>query len=91
MRRCTEFQSIQQESKFLPLLFLVNAKKMENFLVEEQKVERERVAVLMLKDIMKLKGRSIPGFLKPYQSLDFDVEQKKSTAFNKRQLRHDTD
>ena len=55
------------------------------YLCDEKRVEPQKVANDMLKDMMKLKGRAIPTYLKPY-SKDFKIEAKKgSSGFNKRQ------
>jgi radical SAM superfamily enzyme YgiQ (UPF0313 family) len=56
------------------------------YLKDIKKLESEHIAELMLKDMMKLKGRSIPKYLKDYSD-SFQIESKNGTSgFNKRQL-----
>jgi radical SAM superfamily enzyme YgiQ (UPF0313 family) len=56
-----------------------------NYLTQEKKIEEKRVATAMLKDMLKLKGRATPTYLKPYQK-SVQIEAKPGTAgFNKRQ------
>ncbi len=56
------------------------------YLKDMKKLEPETTAELMLKDMMKLKGRSIPKYLKEYSD-SFHIESKNGTSgFNKRQL-----
>ena len=55
------------------------------YLREVKKLEPQLVATTMLEDMMKLKGRAIPGYLKPY-SKEFVTNAKEGTSgFNKRQ------
>ena len=55
------------------------------YLTQEKKMQDERVALLMLEDLLKLKGRAVPPYLKPYAK-DFKTEAKLGTSgFNKRQ------
>jgi len=55
------------------------------YLSDVKKLEPETIASLMLEDMMKLKGRAIPAYLKPY-SQNFSVDAKNgTTGFNKRQ------
>lgn len=55
------------------------------FLCEEKMLSQEIVANTMLNDMMKLKGRAIPSYLKPYAK-DFEAQSKSgSSGFNKRQ------
>lgn len=56
------------------------------YLTEVKKHEPQTVANMMLEDMMKLKGRAIPSYLKPY-SKDFRTNSKNgSSGFNKRQF-----
>jgi len=48
----------------------------------------EQLAKVMLNDIMKLEGRKIPNFLKPFAHAKPELSTKKASAFNKRQVRH---
>ncbi|MCD6191389.1 MAG: DUF4080 domain-containing protein, partial [Sulfurimonas sp.] len=55
------------------------------YLTEIKKLSPHAVATTMLEDMMKLKGRAIPLFLKPY-SKEFVTNAKEGTSgFNKRQ------
>ena len=55
------------------------------YLSEVKKLENELVALEMLEDMMKLKGRAIPSYLKPYAK-EFKQNAKVGTSgFNKRQ------
>lgn len=56
-----------------------------NYLTEVKVLEKEVVAHHMLEDMMKLKGRAIPSYLKEFSD-NFTIKAKKGTAgFNKRQ------
>jgi hypothetical protein len=56
------------------------------YLSEVKKREESHVADAMLHDLMKLKGRAIPPYLKPFAK-DFEINAKEGTSgFNKRQL-----
>lgn len=48
------------------------------------------VAALLLKDIMKLEGRKVPNFLKPFAK-GLDVHRRVVKGHNKRQMRHLSD
>jgi len=55
------------------------------YLTEVKKLDPHMVATNMLEDMMKLKGRAIPSYLKPY-SKEFITNAKEGTSgFNKRQ------
>jgi hypothetical protein len=55
------------------------------YLTEVKNLEAKGVALSMLEDMMKLKGRAIPVYLKPYAK-EFTINAKKGTSgFNKRQ------
>ena len=55
------------------------------YLIEVKKLPAEKVAQPMLQDMMKLKGRAVPSYLKPYAQ-DFTPKAKAGTSgFNKRQ------
>jgi hypothetical protein len=57
-----------------------------SYLCEIKKIKPQEVADAMLEDMMKLKGRAIPKYLKAYAS-DFTTTAKSGTSgFNKRQL-----
>ncbi len=56
------------------------------YLTEVKKLDAQMVATEMLEDMMKLKGRAIPKYLKEY-SANFTAHSKNGNAgFNKRQL-----
>lgn len=52
----------------------------------------DELSQIMLADIMKLEGRKIPNFLKPYAHasphIKPEISGKRAAAFNKRQIRH---
>jgi len=55
------------------------------YLTEVKKLDPQSVATLMLEDMMKLKGRAIPSYLKPFAK-EFSTKAKQGTSgFNKRQ------
>jgi len=55
------------------------------YLSEVKKIEKRTVADVMLQDMMKLKGRAVPAYLKPFAT-GFKANAKLGTAgFNKRQ------
>ncbi len=55
------------------------------YMSEVQNQEPQKIADTMLEDMMKLKGRAIPSYLKPYAT-DFKNSAKSGTSgFNKRQ------
>jgi len=56
------------------------------YLVEIREISSKDVAFNLLQDIMKLKGRAIPCYLKPFAK-EFKINSKSgSSGFNKRQL-----
>ena len=56
------------------------------YLKDVKKVDEELIAISMLEDMMKLKGRAIPKYLKPFAK-DFEIQAKNGTSgFNKRQV-----
>ncbi|MFT7003378.1 MAG: hypothetical protein ACJAWW_000724 [Sulfurimonas sp.] len=55
------------------------------YLKDVKCLDAQMIASIMLSDMMKLKGRAVPSYLKPY-SKDFTRDAKSGTAgFNKRQ------
>lgn len=57
-----------------------------SYLKDIKKLEPELIASVMLEDMMKLKGRAVPAYLKPF-SKNFTADAKSGTAgFNKRQI-----
>ena len=57
-----------------------------NYLSDVKKLNVELVAELMLKDMMKLKGRAVPSYLKPYAKEMKVVSKVGTSGFNKRQI-----
>ena len=55
------------------------------YLCEEKHLEVPLVASSMLEDMMKLKGRAIPSYLKPYSENFTQNAKQGSSGFNKRQ------
>ena len=55
------------------------------YLIEVLKHKKEDVAELMLKDLMKIQGRIVPKFLKPFVKGDVSVNARVKTSRNKRQ------
>ena len=56
------------------------------YLHVNKNIDKQIIADAMLNDMMKLKGRAVPGYLKPYAK-EFQTEAKMgSSGFNKRQL-----
>jgi len=57
-----------------------------DYLTQELKIPEAEVANSMLQDMLKLKGRAVPNYLKAYAK-DVDIDAKfGSSGFNKRQL-----
>ena len=58
-----------------------------HYRVQIQQAKPEEVASLLLQDIMKLEGRKVPNFLKPFAQ-GLDVHRRLAQGHNKRQIRH---
>jgi len=56
------------------------------YLTEVKQLDAKLVANTMLEDMMKLKGRAIPPYLKPHAENYVLHPQERSSGFNKRQL-----
>jgi len=56
-----------------------------NYLCDVKKLPPERVAKTMLQDMMKLQGRVVPPYLKPYTNDTHAPNKKGTSGFNKRQ------
>ena len=56
------------------------------YLTEIKKLDTQEVADTMLQDMMKLKGRAIPHYLKPYADGFTTTAKSGTSGFNKRQL-----
>jgi len=56
------------------------------YLTEVKNLQKQPVSDKMIQDMMKLKGRALPAYLKAYAT-DIEVKSKKGTSgFNKRQI-----
>ncbi len=56
-----------------------------NYLCEVKKINEQVVADSMLEDMMKLKGRAIPSYLKPWSKSFVQNSKQGTSGFNKRQ------
>ncbi|MCD4667052.1 MAG: B12-binding domain-containing radical SAM protein, partial [Sulfurimonas sp.] len=56
------------------------------YLTEIKKIQTQEVADMMLQDMMKLKGRAIPHYLKPHANNFVQDAKNGSSGFNKRQI-----
>jgi len=54
----------------------------------KQEHEAAPLAATLLADLLKLEGRKIPNFLKPYAHAKPDLSTQRASVFNKRQIRH---
>ena len=59
-----------------------------SYLTCKQGCTEESVAKAMISDILKVKGRAVPKYLKPFYSQEKQEAENKSSHFNKRQARH---
>ncbi|WP_345980019.1 DUF4080 domain-containing protein [Sulfurimonas sp. HSL3-2] len=59
-----------------------------SYLTCKQNCAEERVAEAMINDILKVKGRAVPKYLKPFYTQEKQEVESKSSHFNKRQARH---
>jgi hypothetical protein len=57
-----------------------------SYLKDEKKLSEELIASRMIKDMMKLKGRAMPTYLKPYAKGHIIDSKEGSSGFNKRQF-----
>ncbi|QSZ40720.1 DUF4080 domain-containing protein [Sulfurimonas aquatica] len=55
------------------------------YLCEIKKIDAKDVGQKMIEDMMKLKGRALPAYLKPYADLVVAKQVEGSSGFNKRQ------
>jgi len=58
------------------------------YLTDELKIEKASVADLLIQDLLKIKGRIIPSYLKPYAKAQIQGSPKELSQSNKRQARH---
>ena len=54
----------------------------------QQGHEPDVLAAPLLADLLKLEGRKVPNFLKPYAYAEPETSRKQTSGFNKRQIRH---
>ncbi|GAV21267.1 coproporphyrinogen III oxidase [Mariprofundus micogutta] len=59
-----------------------------NYLTEVLGNKPEATAEMLIRDIMKLEGRRMPNFLKPFAHALPELKQRGATGHNKRQVRH---
>ncbi|MDQ6998725.1 MAG: DUF4080 domain-containing protein [Mariprofundus sp.] len=64
------------------------AKLLFDYLTTILKYEEQSTAELLIHDIMKLGGRKMPNFLKPFAHGNLELKQTGATSHNKRQIRH---
>lgn len=64
------------------------AKLLFDYLTQQKGLAEELVAQALSKDLMKIEGRVLPNFLKPYVPHMPKVSQARVSGHNKRQLRH---
>ncbi len=59
-----------------------------NYLTTELDYDKQDTAEILIHDIMKLGGRKMPNFLKPFAHGKPELKQVGATGHNKRQVRH---
>ncbi len=64
------------------------SKLLFEYLTGELKIEASKVAECMIDDLLKIKGRIIPAYLKPYAPVQMKGTSKALNQANKRQARH---
>ncbi|MBL1352783.1 MAG: DUF4080 domain-containing protein [Zetaproteobacteria bacterium] len=64
------------------------AKLLFDYLTQEKNMDEKAVAQALSNDLMKLEGRVLPNFLKPFVAYVPKVKQKKISGHSKRQQRH---
>lgn len=64
------------------------SKLLFDYLTSELKLEPAKVAECMIDDLLKIKGRIIPAYLKPYANNQVKTVSKELTQANKRQAKH---
>ena len=64
------------------------SKLLFEYLCDELKIEKSRVAELLIEDLLKIKGRIIPAYLKPYANKQIKNVSKELNQANKRQAKH---
>ncbi len=64
------------------------SKLLFDYLTDELHIEHSKVAECMIDDLLKIKGRIIPAYLKPYASKKHYALSKDLNHANKRQVKH---
>jgi radical SAM superfamily enzyme YgiQ (UPF0313 family) len=64
------------------------SKLLFDYLCDELNIEKEKVAELLIKDLLKIKGRIVPAYLKPYANTRVKNVSKELSQANKRQAKH---
>ncbi len=64
------------------------SKLLFEYLTTELNMENSKVAKYMIDDLLKIKGRILPAYLKPYAPMQINNANKTSSQANKRQARH---
>ncbi len=64
------------------------SKLLFEYLTDILKIQTQTVADILIEDIMKVKGRIIPSYLKPYAKAQLHSVSKELSQANKRQARH---
>ncbi|MDQ6974220.1 MAG: B12-binding domain-containing radical SAM protein, partial [Mariprofundaceae bacterium] len=64
------------------------AKLLFDYLTQEKNVPKIQLAEALSDDLMKLEGRVLPNFLRPFVAYVPKVKQKKISGHSKRQQRH---
>ena len=64
------------------------SKLLFQYLCDERYIEEKRVAELLIEDLLKIKGRILPAYLKPYATARVNNISKELKQTNKRQSKH---
>lgn len=64
------------------------SKLLFEYLCDELGIEKEKVAELLIVDFLKIKGRIVPAYLKPYANIPVKNISKELNQANKRQVKH---
>jgi hypothetical protein len=59
-----------------------------DYLTQELKIDAHSVAEILIEDMMKVKGRIIPSYLKPYVTTPIHTPLTELSHANKRQAKH---
>jgi len=64
------------------------SKLLFEYLTEVLRQDKPHVAELLIQDLLKIKGRILPAYLKPYAPTQINNASKELSAANKRQAKH---